>query len=356
MSGSQRWLRFLPALATVVLWSLAPSGPAWAQAGDGWSFVMTPQVWVSHIAKNGFAAAPVSNVQGGLFVVNPDGSILQNPFPSESSPNESVDPQWGLQIAAQKGRWTFAAGFQYVTFETRNDLTYVNPQGVPLCIFNVFTNQNSCVNSGQRWDQEFVDTTRMDVDLSVSYFFPDVVRNRLDASVGGGFKFIYASASRQFENLSQTAAIVNGLGPGLYTICGQDNCSDVGTRDRVKEFSQIYGLTIPLNVTTHLTSDSKWLLPLSVTPLIGFEHRNDRNIVYDLTLPADVFVDPFTVKVNRQDGTKFAYGFTGDLSVRYIITDAISAYAGFRVQYIHGFDKYLAYGPLFGMSARFGGK
>ena len=51
-----------------------------------------------------------------------------------------------------------------------------------------------------------------------------------------------------------------------------------------------------------------------------------------------------------------AYGVTGDLSVRYVINDTFSAYAGFRVQYVHGFDKYLAYGPLFGIWTSFGAK
>jgi hypothetical protein len=350
MNGRHRRLQGVLICLILAAGSLAAGAPASAQTDDSWSFVITPQVWVSHIAKNGFASPPNSSLAGQFLIVNPDGTILQNPFSVSSSPNESVNPQWGVQMAAQKGRLTLAAGFQYVTFETRNDLTYVNPQGFPVCAGDI------CVNSGQRWAQEFVDTTRMDVDLSASYFFPDLWKDRLDASLGVGFKFIYASASRDFGNLSQTAAIINGASPGLYTICGQNDCSDIGSRDRVKEFSQIYGVTFPMNVTVHLTRDSRWLLPFSIIPLIGFEHRNDRSIVYDVTLPPDVFADPFTVTVNRRDGNKFAYGFTSDLSVRYIINETLSAYAGFRVQYINSFDKYLAYGPLVGMSVRFGGK
>ena len=60
-------------------------------------------------------------------------------------------------------------------------------------------------------------------------------------------------------------------------------------------------------------------------------------------------------KVNRQDGTKFAYGVTSDMTVRWLINETFSAYAGMRVQYINAHDKYLAYGPLVGMSVRFGG-
>jgi hypothetical protein len=343
----------------------AQAGSVSAQKEDSWSFVLTPQAWVSHIALNGFAASPNSSLEGH-FIIREGNNILQQPFPSTSSPNETLDPQWGIQIAAQKGRWTFAAGFQYVTFETRNDLTYVSPNGLPLCVPAIGAASRTCgsnaaiQNSGAPWAQEFINTTRMDIDLSASYFFPDLVKDRLDASAGGGFKFIYASASRQFANLSPAAAALSSLNgsvfgqPGLYTICTKDDCSDIGARDRVKEISQIYGATIPMNLTTHLTRDSKWLLPFSLTPLIGAEHRNDRNIVYSATLPPTL--PAFPIQVNREDGWKFAYGVTGDLSVRYIINDMFSAYAGFRVQYIHGFDKYLAYGPLFGVSTRFGGQ
>jgi hypothetical protein len=340
------------ALAVVLFCGFTFQHQAWAQGGDSWSFLLTPQVWVSHISQNGFASAPNPSLAGGLLFFDSNGNILQNPFKTTSSPNEPLDPQWGLQLAAQKGRWTFAAGFQYVTFETLNNLTYNNP--TPLCL-------SSCINSGQRWAQEFVDTTRMDIDLSASYFFPDLVTNRLDGSLGGGFKFIYTSASRQFANLSTTAneaSFINTIvssQSGLYTICTQSDCSDAGARDRVKELSQIYGATFPMNVTTHLTRDSKWLLPFSIIPLIGAEHRNDRDIVYSITLPSNI--DQLASQppsVNRLDGWKFAYGVTSDLSVRYVINDMFSAYAGFRVQYIHGFDKYLAWGPLFGVTTRFG--
>jgi hypothetical protein len=66
--------------------------------------------------------------------------------------------------------------------------------------------------------------------------------------------------------------------------------------------------------------------------------------------------DPLPLRINRQDGTTFAYGVTADAVVRWILNDAVSAYAGMRVQYINGHDEYLAYGPLVGMSVRFGGK
>jgi hypothetical protein len=323
---------------------------------DKWSFVVTPQVWISHIAKNGFAAPPSNNFLGqGIIIVGPGGSIDTSPFQSESSPNEGLNPQWGIQFAAQKGRWTLSGAFQYVTFETRNDITYQGQGNLPLCFF-------TCIQSGQRWAQEFINTTRMDIDLAASYFFPDVVNNRLDVSLGGGFKFIYASASREFGNLSSVAAEVNGFpgfGPGLYTICHQDTCNSNNAlpKDRVKEKSEIYGATFPMNATLHLTNDAKWLLPFSITPLIGVEHRNDENVAYSVTLPSNVSqLGSSPPQVNRLDGNTFAYGVTADATVRWIINETVSAYAGMRVQYINAHDVYLAYGPLLGMSVRFGGK
>jgi len=100
-------------------------------------------------------------------------------------------------------------------------------------------------------------------------------------------------------------------------------------------------------------------LPFSITPLLGAEHRNNRDVVYSINMPAtaqELFTNPDSVQVNRLDGWHLAYGVTSDLTVRWLITDMVSVYAGMRVQFIKGFDKYLAYGPLVGMSVRFGGK
>src|SRR5262249_14276672 len=217
------------ALAVLVLCTVVSQAPAWAQADDSWSFVFTPQVWVSHIALNGFASAPNPTTVGGFVITDPQDNILQAPFPSTSSPNETVNPQWGLQLAAQKNRWTFAAGFQYVTFETRNTLRYSPSNGesltIPICPVDPFAPCYApTIQPGQTWAQEFVDMTRMDIDLSASYFFPDIVKDRVDASLGAGFKFIYASASRQYGNLNPVAANAAALNgalvgtAGLYTI------------------------------------------------------------------------------------------------------------------------------------------
>jgi hypothetical protein len=361
------WRQLAPWLARVcaglVLGGLVMQTAAYAQGpvpppepadlGDRWSFVVTPQVWVSHIAKNGFAAAPNSSIQGTNALATPDGNFFQNPFPSESSPVNTFNGQWGIQFAGQKDRWSFAAAFQYVTFETVNTLTYENSAGLRLL----------GQSPGTQWDQETVDTTRMDIDLAASYFFLDIATGWLDVSLGTGFKFIYADASRTFGSFSAAAATFNARPPGgLYTICYRNPCAPanaspggISSHSRVTETSYFYLATFPMSAVTHLTKDSRWLLPLSITPMIGAEVRDDKNVAYSVNLPQTVreFLTTTPMTVNRLDGTSLAYGVTGDLTLRWIINDMVSAYAGVRVQYIKGHDEYLAYGPLIGMSFRF---
>ena len=372
MTRVQR-VRLATLLFLVVGLSIAGVTGIAAAQDDPWSFVVTPQVWATHVAKNGFGGA--SSV-GGLFLVNPQTlQVFGNPvLVDKSDPVDALNPQWGIQIAAQKGRWTLAGSFQYVNFETRNDLIF-DPAaqtkfGVDsACAVRPFSNPPvfDCVSAGGRFAQEFLSTTRIDMDFSASYFFPDAVPGWLDFSIGGGVKVIYATTTRQFNNLSATAvdqvALVSsvGKGNGLYEICAKDDCADQGFRDRVKTSTWVYGATIPMSATFHLTSDRRWLLPLNVSPFIGAETRNDRDVVYEFdsgnhVLNPTTFTIVPPLKVIRQDGTTFAYGATVDATVRYIINEAVSAYTGMRVQYIKGHEKYLAYGPLFGLSVRFGGK
>ncbi len=318
--------------------------PAAIAEGDDWSFVITPQVWISHILKNGFGAAGTV-APGGTFIDCGGGPGSCGRI--EQTPYDALNPQWGVQFAAQKGRLSLAAAVQYVTFETRNDYIY-DPEDGFTRAFPLITGGVTTISPGEQFAQEFVYTTRVDMDLSASYFFPDVVKDRLDFSIGGGFKFIYANASRQFANMSQLAAGINALVPsGLYLICKQDDCSDFNFKDRVKEYSYIFGVTMPLSAVWRLTDDARWLLPVSLTPLLGAEIRNDENVVY-------AFNNNGTVK--RLDGTKFAFGFTADATLRWLINETFSAYAGMRVQFIEGFNQYLAFGGLVGMSVRFGGK
>lgn len=346
-----------PLLLLAVLGAWMPS-PAGAQEGSTWSFVVTPQVWLSRIAKNGFAPPPNSALVGGLGIADPSGQFFQDPFPSDSEPKNSVNPQLGFQLAAQNGRLTLAGAFQYVDFTTYNDIRYSPANSdLPACV-----SATLCISKGEHWAREKVDTTRLDFDLAASYFFPDVIHDRVDASIGAGFKFIYAKAERTHTRLSPIAAIIDttlrsvGGGPvstGLYTTC-PDPCNVPTFRQRVKGESWLYGVTMPMNATVHLSRDATWLLPLSVSPLIGAETRDDQNVVYSVSLPENRRDLRLPVPVNRLDGTTFAYGVTADASVRWIINESLSAYAGMRVQYIKGHETYLAYGPLIGMSYRFG--
>lgn len=344
-------------LVLLALLGVGAPAPAWAQDSSPWSFVVTPQAWLSRIEKNGFANPPNGGTVGGFAILERNGDFVPNPFGSDSSPKNDVNPQWGLQVAAQKDRLTLAGAFQFVDFTTYNDLTYVHPQGLSLCFGLPIS---SCLPSGQRWAREAVDTTRIDMDFAATYFFPDVIRDWVDASAGAGFKFIYASAKRRHSRLSGPAALLESGPPrgssqtvGIYTTCG-DPCSPPVFRNEVKEKSYLYGLIFPMNATLHLTRDARWLLGLSVSPMIGGETRDDYDVVYSQILPKNVTQLQPPIPVERLDGTTLAYGVTADASVRWIISETLSAYVGMRVQYIKGHETYLAYGPLIGMSFRFG--
>lgn len=355
MSRLGWWLRLTWVFVILLVGTVAMHAPAWAQA-DGWSYVFTPQLWTSHIAKNGFAA---TNELAGLSSVN-------NSFRAHPEPADPLDPQWGFQFAAQKGRWTVAMGFQYVDFETRND---INLARGPQCVLvGGVCQAGTLINEGETVATELVQTTRADLDLAASYFFPDVVKDRLDLSLGGGIKLIYAHASREFVDLNGAASTVVGnrarnqeRPSGLYVICKHDNCADAMTasaaapfpksKDHANTDSLLAAVTIPMAGTYHLAN--RWLASLSVSPLVGIEYRDDRDVVYRFKGPTFA---TRAVTVDRQDGTALALGGTSDLVFRHLLTDTVSVYGGARLQYINGLSEFLAYGPLFGMSVRFGGK
>jgi len=96
-----------------------------------------------------------------------------------------------------------------------------------------------------------------------------------------------------------------------------------------------------------LSRDKKLLLPFNVTPFLGAETRDDEGVAYEVQSSG---------APRRIDGTTLAYGVTSDLNLRYIFDNGISPYVGFRVQYIKGHEQFLAWGPLAGVSFRFGGK
>jgi hypothetical protein len=350
MSGLR--LRWKLVLAVLVVAGFTAPGAARAQ-GDEWSLLVTPQIWVTHIESNGFNAANGSDTLTG-------GKPL---FDLSSKHADGVSPQWGIQVAAQKGRWTLSGAFQYVSFET--DATITAKTGLSACLLFVNTSTGiQCaqptltgeIPKGFSVGKEHLDTTRMDMDFAATYFIPDVIKDRMDLTVGGGFKFIYATTSRQFEPkvLTFTDRFANpplpfqAAVPLFYFLCHKDDGSDCVRRDRVTTKDYFYGATIPIGLVNHLSSDGRWLLPIGITPFLGVENRDDRDVAYALT--------PDLQRIKRIDGIKFAYGGTLDITLRHAVTDNVSMYAGMRGQYIKGHEEYLAYGPIVGMSVRFGGR
>ena len=133
--------------------------------------------------------------------------------------------------------WTLSGAFQYVAFETDTDLT-ANAR-LTACLIII---QNQCgaqtlpgeIPKGFSIGKEHLNTTRIDMDFAATYFVPDVSKDRLDLTVGAGFKFFYATTSRQFEPKVLTfRENFTGLGlqfqspvPLFYSQCHKDDGSD----------------------------------------------------------------------------------------------------------------------------------
>ncbi|MGH9363908.1 MAG: hypothetical protein ACRD1B_01390 [Thermoanaerobaculia bacterium] len=352
-TGPNRLVLLLLAVALFLL----PVAGVEAQE-DKWSFVLTPQVWFANIPKSGFAAA--NNVGGAVF----NGSLQnQGPFlpgqyavvPSSNLDSSGADPtsvffpQWGAQLAAQHGRWTFGLAAQYVSFETSNDF-FVSDRLFTNSLGSSFFNQ---LLLGQKLYTEVINTDRIDVDLTGTYFFPDVIKDLLDVTAGLGFKWIRASGHRTLTNVNAKLFIAGGAGvPNVNYIlksCGDPNAFESTTnrvgspnidpgncqRNRASFLDQHYGATFPTTFNVHLTRDGKWLLPVTMTPFLGYEERTDQVLGPD---------------------NAFAYGGTFDAGVRYVFDNGVAIYAGYRGQAIQGINLFFAQGPLVNMSVRFGGK
>jgi len=328
-------------IAIVVAMSVGATISAAADEDVGeWSFVVTPQLWLTHVAKNGFVA-PTNNVLGGHFATDSEANPIQDDFHSNSEPTHSLNQQWGVQLAAQKGRWTFALAYQFVDFGTQTDVIFEGPP-------THYINQD--LEPGDVIAREVIDTSRHDVDLATTYLFPDVIPMRLDAALGAGIKLIYTDAARQHTNLSPAAELISSDLGGLYQVCRNGDCARATFQYHVKSTSWMYGFTVPMSVVFHLTDDSTWLVPVNVSPFIGAQSRDDNDVAYNYKYRADGFFDG----VKREDGTSFAYGVTSDVTLRWMFTDTFSAYLGMRVQYMKADgEPYLAYGPLIGISARY---
>lgn len=362
--------RFFLCVGATALAVIAWGQPSHAEEVDGWSIVLTPQVWVSHISNNGFAA-PSKLSTFGVFDV--DESVKTHSEP------ESINPQTGIQFVARKGPWSIAGAGQFVPFTTKN--SYSLPGTTTLSqVLDVDPDPSNPLPviafvgkfaGGTPLIQESIDTNRIDLDLAASYFFPDVVKDWFDLSVGMGAKYIYASASRRLTGsvslpLSQCSldlatcqpVQIPGLpsavsSPG-YLLCKKDDCSDARFKREVSNKSYFYGATFPTTVVFHLSKDKRLLLPFSANLFLGGETRDDADVVYATTPDAS---SPSGFKVKRLDGTTFAYGVTSDATVRYLFDVGgvgVSVYAGMRVQAIKGHEQFLAWGPIIGLSMLFG--
>jgi hypothetical protein len=334
------WLVF----AAMLSW--LPAASAEAQ-DDTWSFVFTPQVWLENIPKSGFSAA--SNAGGGLFGT-PAGRTVFVSVPTTAlettgaDPKSTFYPQWGGQFAAQRGPWTFGVGAQYVRFETTQDFFTTNQT------FPCFLGPNcgfGPLDQGKRLFTEVINTDRLDVDVTATYRFADVVKDRLDVTTGLGFKWIRASGHRELTNRGNTFGGLSGdLTPLTYFL---EKCGDPAAfftllntnparvpsgclANRASFLDQHFGLTIPTTLNVHILGSGKLMLPIAAAPFIGYETRTD--------------------EVNGAQRS-LAYGGTFDAGLRYVFDNGVAAYVGYRGQAIQGNDLFFAHGPLFNMSIRF---
>jgi hypothetical protein len=282
-----------------------------AQAQDDkWSFVLTPQVWFSNIPFSGFSPSLCK--------------ISNNVTCGGTDPTSTLFPQWGGQIASQHGRWTIGVAAQYVSYETSTNLfstANLLPQGIPI---------------GSNVGTERISADRVDTDLALSYFVPDVVRDGIDVSLGAGVKWIRVSGHRTLL----TGHVGSRPVQLLYT-----DVSNGFQTDSRSFLDNLYAFTLPMGFYVHLNRDRTWFLPVTLMPMLGYEEVKDEAF---RTRP----------RLSGSSGFKdsFAKGATLDTGVRYVFDTGVAVYAGYRAQVISAVDLYVAHGPLFNVSIRFGGR
>jgi hypothetical protein len=310
-------------------------GPADAQ--EQLRFVFTPQVWLANIPHNGFAAAGGGGSFAGFGFSVDD---LQKDGPD---PTSILFPQWGGQFAVQWGRWTFGVAGQYISFEHRTDLRASpdakgifdgRPTGFPADVFSLPCGPLT-VPCGDIVATEIIRTDRVDIDLTATYFFPDVVAGLLDVNAGAGFKWVRTSGHRQFVDNESFLALdycLKGQDIRAQNTPGNEVCTLV---NKASFLDNIYAVTFPTTLNFHLSRDGKWLLPFTATPLVGWQERTDQVFGYSSSI---------------------AYGGSLDAGIRYVFDNGIALYAGYRGQAIIGINRQVAHGPLFNMSVVFGGK
>ena len=334
---------------TYFIFAMALVAPDTSAADDKerWSFVLTPQVWLSHIAKNGFQAPSSSDYFANRLTAAVGFAVPSTCCNVESQSTNGIDPQWGAQLAFEKGAWTFAIAAQYVSFGTRNDFSFnASP------VVGTYT-----IQAGTTVAQEFINTNRLDIDLAGSHFFQNVITDRLDINAGVGFKFIYATASRSWSNVLNGApenarSVVLPFFTMYYVCTSTNDNSTCQTKGHVSEDDYYYGATLPVTFSLYPTGSSKLVVPVNLSPFLGAETRNDRDVAYAAKCsPSGSSIECFPKRI---DGTTFAYGVSADAGVRYVFDNGVAVYGGFRVQYFEGFQTYLAWGPIINMSVRFG--
>ncbi|HEV2054064.1 MAG TPA: hypothetical protein VGV06_02700, partial [Methylomirabilota bacterium] len=290
---------------------------AGVEAQDKWSFVFTPQVWFENVRNNGFAASNnASGLSSNTFLQVVPSTALDS---TGADPTSYFFPQWGGQFAAQRGPWTFGVAAQYLSFETSNTFTTTSAT-FPCSPGNPFCTPGSQIAftppfRGDKLYTEIINTDRTDVDVTATYFFPDVIKDLLDVTTGLGFKWIRASGHRTLSNVNTGILGANptftfsafpaqyfrkscgNLNSYLSTFNRTFNAPDDCLTNRASFLDQYYGATIPTTLNFHLTPDGKWLLPLTMTPFLGSEGSSDQVLGWQ---------------------TSFAYGGTFDVGVRYV--------------------------------------
>ena len=320
-------------LLLTIAFVLGSISPAIAQ--EQLRFILTPQIWLANIPQNGFAASGGGGNFTPLFAIDD----LQKDGPD---PTSILFPQWGAQIAAQYGRWTFGLGVQYISFEHRtdlraseNDIFVVNPKavpGLPHVTFPVPCNGPLAIAPcGDIVATEIIRTDRIDIDLTAAYFFPDIISGLLDVNAGVGFKWVRTSGHRSFQD-NPSFFVLDYCLRGERPVAAGEQCR---LQNHASFLDNIYAVTFPTTLNFHLTSNNKWFLPVTATPILGWQERTDQVFGY---------------------GSSFVYGGSLDAGVRYVFDNGIAVYAGYRGQAIVGLNRQVAHGPLFNVSIVFGGK
>ena len=332
---------------------------AGVEAQDTWSFYVTPQVWLENVRNSGFAATTnaggTGSLQGAGYVVVPTTYLRTD----GSQPTSDFFPQWGGQFAAQYGRWTFGVASQYLHYETTQDF-FIQAQSIVFCGAAPLPGGGACPGPGEtahfpssligaKLFTEKISTDRVDTDAAATYLFPDVIKDVLDVTTGLGFKWIRASGQRTLIN---NGAHVTSVPSFSYILksCGNPqsfatsiNNTPAGAavdpgncqRTQTSFLDQFYGMTIPTTFNLHRSRESNWQVPITISPFLGYEQRVDQ------VLGA---------------ANSFAAGGSFDIGVRYIFSNGIGVYAGWRGQVFNGNNLFFSQGPLFNLSVALGGK